>query len=71
MGCLAVTEIKLVGWVAGTVRVETRRGAPQSTQGLLLWEWVTGHKKLNTRQVKKCARAGIVTVCVCRSTHNS
>ena len=64
MGCLAVTEIKLVGRVAGTVRVEIRRADPQSTQGILLWEQVTGRKKLNTWQVKKCARACIVTVYV-------
>lgn len=33
MGCRDVIEIKLVGWMAGTGRVETHRGDTLNTQG--------------------------------------
>lgn len=37
MGCRDVIEIKLVGWVAGTGRVETHWGDTQNTQGYRQW----------------------------------
>ncbi len=40
MGCRDVIEIKLVGWVAGTGRVETHWGDTQNTQGHRQWRWL-------------------------------
>lgn len=80
MGCRAVIEIKLVGWVAGTVRVETHRGDTQNTHKSILYAdswlwllWLMTEWSISARQVQMRMHGGSASalcVRVCKFTQS-